>query len=120
MLDLLQSNRGSHLLDGPDLLWIGFNSSAGDQEAEELARRYPEDAFLGVELQAGGAETVESLGEMFEQGSAVSGLNHEIVCRRINSSRRDPERPLFRDSAGGMILSMFVGEINENECDGRR
>ena len=29
----------------------------------------------------------------------------------MNSSRRDPERPLFKDSAGGMILNELVGEI---------
>ena len=66
-LDFLKSSRGSHLLDGPDLLWIGLNSLAGNQEIEELARRYPKDTFLGVELQAGSAETIESLGKVFEQ-----------------------------------------------------
>ena len=49
-LDLLESSRGSHLLDGPDLLWVGLDSSAGNQETEELARGYPEDTLLGVEL----------------------------------------------------------------------
>ena len=34
------------------------------------------------------------------------------TCRRVNSCRRDPERPLFRDSAGGMILEKLVWEIN--------
>ena len=37
-----------------------------------------------------------------------------LYCRRMNSCRRDPERPLFRDSAGGMILDKLVWEINGN------
>ena len=38
----------------------------------------------------------------------------------MNSYRRDPERPLFRDSAGGMILEKLVWEIsgNGNKCNG--
>ena len=42
------------------------------------------------------------------------------TCRRMNSCRRDPERPLFKDSAGGMILNELVWEINGNgnKCRG--
>ena len=38
----------------------------------------------------------------------------------MNSCRRDPERPLFKDSARGMILNELFGEINgnENKCNG--
>ena len=78
-LHLLESSRGSHLLNGLDLLWVGLDPSAGDQETEELARRHPEDALFGVELQAGSAETIESHCKIFKQGGAVSGLDHEIV-----------------------------------------
>ena len=40
----------------------------------------------------------------------------------MSSCRRDPERPLFRDSAGGMILEKLVREMSGNgsKCDGLR
>ena len=59
---------------------------------------------------------------MKENKQTDSGMLPPYLARQLsedNSSRRDPERPLFRDSAGGMILNKFVGEMNESKCNGR-
>ena len=45
-----------HPSDGQDLLWVGFDAMLEDDETKQHTPRDPENALLGIELNAVGSE----------------------------------------------------------------
>ena len=74
-----QSGRLLHPLDGLDLHRVALYAAFRDQEAEELAGWYSEDALLRVELDLESAQVLKGLLEVFQQCSTLFRLHHHVV-----------------------------------------
>jgi hypothetical protein len=63
---------------------VGFNAALGDNKAEQLAFRHPEDAFLSVELDPVRSEMHEGLLQVLDQVVGLPGLDHNAVDVNLN------------------------------------
>src|SRR3954467_15450830 len=68
-----------NLLDGLDLVGVGFDPTLRHEEPEKLAGGNSEHALLGVELEADLAQVRKGLFQVLNQGCLVSALDHNVV-----------------------------------------
>ena len=79
LLHVQQSAGYLHPLDGLDLHRVALCATFGDQEAQELADWYSENALLRVKLDLESTQVLKGLLEVFHQCSTLLRFHHHII-----------------------------------------
>ena len=74
----------AHPCDGRDFLWVGFDATLRDDEAEQHAPRDPKNTFLGIEFDAIRLEFCKGLLEISNEVVSSFGLNHDVINIGLN------------------------------------
>ena len=76
----------AHPRDGRDLLWVGFDATLGDDEAEQHAPRDPENTFFGIEFDAVCPEFRKGLLKVGDKVVSSFGFDYDVIDIGLNSS----------------------------------
>ena len=74
----------AHPRDGQNLLWVGFDATLGDDEAEQHAPQDPENTFFGIEFDAIRLEFRKGLLKIGNEVVIPFGLNHDVINVGLN------------------------------------
>ena len=79
LLDVSQPGGNLHPFYGLDLHRVAVNATFRDQEAEELAGWYSENALFWIELDLESAQILKGFLEIFQQRPTLFRLHHHII-----------------------------------------
>ena len=74
----------AHPCDGQDLLWVGFDATLGDDQAQQHTPRDPKNTLLRVELNAICLEFSEGLLKVSYELVSLFGFNHDVLYVGLN------------------------------------
>ena len=74
----------AHPRDGQDLLWVGFDATLGDDEAEQHTPRDPKNTLLGIEFDAIRSEFCKGVLKISNEAVSSFGLNYDVIDIGLN------------------------------------
>ena len=69
----------AHPCDGRDFLWVGFDATLGDDEAEQHTPQDPENTLLRIEFDTIHSKFCKGLLKIINDVVSPFGLNHDVV-----------------------------------------
>ena len=74
----------AHPCDGGNLLWVGFDATLGDNEADQHAPRDPKNTFFGIEFDVICPEFHKGSFKVDDKVVSSFGLNYDVVDVGLN------------------------------------